>query len=48
MVEWDGIITIVILLFIIFLVYTRIKKQTMKETFEEVKDLIGIRGKESG
>lgn len=42
--NWDGIITIGILLFIIFLIASKVKKQTMRETFDEFKELVG--GKE--
>jgi hypothetical protein len=41
MVKWDTFVTLGILLFIIFLIYTKIKNQTLKETFTEVKDLFG-------
>jgi len=47
MVKWDGLITIAVLLFIIFLVYSKMKKQTLKESFEEIKDLL-IGGKKDG
>jgi len=38
--EWDGIITIGIVVALIFIIYTRIKKQTLRESYDEVKELV--------
>jgi len=36
---WDGIISIGILFFIIFIIYSKVRGQGMKETFDEIKEL---------
>lgn len=38
--NWDGVVTISIILGLIFIIYTRIKNQTLRQTYEEVRDLI--------
>lgn len=37
--EWDGIITISILIIVIGIIYSKLKKQSMKDTFDQVKEL---------
>jgi len=38
--NWDNVIGIIILLLLIFLIYSSIKKQSMRETYNEIKELI--------
>jgi len=38
----EGILAIIVVGLFIMLIYSKIKKQTMKETFEEIKELIGM------
>jgi len=40
----DTLLTASILLALVYIIYTRIKKQDLKDTFEEIKDLIGRKG----
>lgn len=37
--NWDGLVTIGILLVIIILIYSKMKNQTLRDTIQEIKDL---------
>ena len=36
---WDGLIALVVILGILYIVYTRVKNQDLKDTWEEIKEL---------
>ena len=36
---WDGLIALVVILGILYIVYTRVKNQDLKDTWEELKEL---------
>ena len=36
---WDGVITLTVLLGLLYIIYTRIKKQDLKDTWEELREL---------
>lgn len=38
--EWEGVITIGVLIFIAFWVTSKIRKRTMRETIEDFKETI--------
>lgn len=37
--NWEGIITLGVLAGVGFIIYTRMKKQDLKDTYGEIKDL---------
>ncbi len=44
--NWDSVISAVILVFIGLIVWSRISKQTMKETILDIRDLIRGKGED--
>jgi len=37
--NWEGLITISILLVLLLIIYSRVKNQSLRESYEEVKEL---------
>jgi|TARA_R100001530_G_scaffold66722_1_gene47704 hypothetical protein len=38
--NWDGLITMVVFLSICLMIWSRMRKQTLRETIEEIKEQI--------
>jgi len=39
-ISWDGIIAVLVIFSLIYIIYTKIKKQTMRDTYDEIKETI--------
>lgn len=44
-INWDFFVTIIVLLTIAYMIYTRLKQQTLRDTWDELRELFS-RGEE--
>lgn len=38
--NWDSIIALSVLFIFLFIIYSKIRKQSLRETYDEIKELI--------